>query len=80
MAYDGGAGTPREKLAEILNDGQSRIRLVESDDGEGAAPPEQCDSVAENWVFCVCLPGYCDSLFWAVVPRNGEPAYNYGFN
>jgi hypothetical protein len=71
-------GSPRERLAAALNDGASRIKLIASDESEGAAPAEAGDSVDDKWVFALQMPRYSDRRFWVVVPRDGKKAYNYG--
>ena len=74
---------PSEKLVAFLNDGSTTLQLVNSDmmteDG-GAYPAEHGESIADHWVFALTIPKYSDHLYWAIVPRDGEPAYNYGFN
>jgi len=44
-------------------------------------PPENGESVADNWVFYFKLPTLSDHLYWAIVDRTGEKEpYCYGFN
>ncbi|MEC9466729.1 MAG: hypothetical protein VX834_13145 [Myxococcota bacterium] len=74
---------PGEQLIEFFNDGSTKLQLVNSDmmDAEGGAyPAEHGESIADHWVFALSIPQYSDHLYWAIVPRDGEPAYNYGFN
>ena len=74
---------PSAKLLAFLNDGSTRISLVTTDagrDDHGAYPAEHGESVENNWVFALTLPEFSDHLFWAIIPRNGEEPYNYGFN
>ena len=48
---------------------------------EDVYPPENGESVNDNWVFMLQLPTLSDHLFWAIVDRNGvKETYNYGFN
>ena len=71
------------KLKEYLNDPASKISLVQADermDGASWYPAEHGESVEKNWIFALRIPGFSDHLFWAIIPRNGEAPYNYGFN
>ena len=43
-------------------------------------PPELSESIEENWVFFMTGDAELNALFWAIVPRNGEPVYNYGYD
>jgi hypothetical protein len=43
-------------------------------------PPEFGESIEENWVFFMTGDAEMNALFWAIVPRNGEPVYNYGYD
>lgn len=44
-------------------------------------PPQNGESVQENWIFHLYLPNLSDHGHWAVVDRKGEKSvYNYGFN
>lgn len=52
----------------------------DSDEEFPVNPPEEGESVEENWVFELSLPTLSDHIYWAIVPRNGSQAYHYGFN
>jgi hypothetical protein len=43
-------------------------------------PPEYGESIEDHWVFFMTGDAEMGALFWAIVPRNGEPVYNYGFD
>ncbi len=71
------------KLVEFMNVPGTTVDLVESDDVvEGATwyPAEHGDSIKDNWIFMLSIPAFSDHLYWAMVPRNGEAPFNYGFN
>ncbi len=61
----------------FLDDPSSRLGLV----GAEGFPPENGESIAENWVITLDIPRLSDHLHWAIVHRAGAvPTYNYGFN
>jgi len=44
-------------------------------------PPEEGETVVDNWIFTLSLPTLSDHAYWIVVPRDGAAAaYIYGFN
>jgi len=74
---------PATRLMEFLNASTAQISLVEGNeyvDGASWYPAENGEDVESNWIFALKINNFSDHLFWAVVPRNGEAPYNYGFN
>ncbi|WP_141732788.1 hypothetical protein [Oligoflexus tunisiensis] len=44
-------------------------------------PPEQGESMQDNWIFFLSVPTLSDHLYWVIVDRKGQTApYLYGFN
>jgi hypothetical protein len=44
-------------------------------------PPEQGESLQDNWIFFLSVPTLSDHLYWVIVDRKGQTApYLYGFN
>lgn len=72
------------KLKELINYGT--LFLVPHDTppnpdaNEDYYPPENGESVAENWIFNLIIDELSDHLYWMVVPRNGGNVLVYGFN
>ncbi|MCP9840825.1 hypothetical protein KBY93_09275 [Synechococcus sp. J7-Johnson] len=49
-------------------------------DGALLFPPEQGETVAEHWIWCVHAPAFFPGPAWLLVPRHGtEPPYAYGY-
>lgn len=72
-----------DELVKFLNAPGTTLALVNGDEPvEGAAwyPAEDGESIEQNWIFSLSIPSFSDHLFWAVVPRNGEAPFSYGFN
>jgi hypothetical protein len=63
-------------LYDYLNDGHSTIELITS---ESKFPPEEGEKITDNWVFLLKASRFSASLHWAIVPRNGNKVYNYGY-
>ena len=75
-----------EKLREFFGEGQLYhlpvgLEKKNGDDRENFRPPENGETVEDNWIFQLSLPTLSDHVFWAVVPRDGgKRAYCYGLN
>ena len=75
---------PETENREVLND--SRLILLDhpAEDEEEEPeylPPENGETIFENWIFGLVTNNLSDHLIWIVVPRDGKGvAYNYGFN
>jgi hypothetical protein len=41
---------------------------------------EEMEEVSDHWILRLDIPSWSDHAYWAVVPRNGDAPYNYGFN
>jgi len=68
---------PTDRVRCFLDDPSSQLGLV----GAEGFPPENGESIAENWVITVDIPRLSDHLHWAIIDRTGAVAvYNYGFN
>ena len=71
------------KLVEFMNVSGTTIDLVESDEVQEDAtwyPAENLESIKDNWIFMLSIPAFSDHAYWAIVPRNGETPFTYGFN
>lgn len=76
---EGAAVALDQKVREYMNTGF--LYLVPRKTNEGIHPPEDGESIEDNWAFMLRLPTLSDHLFWAIVSRSGErAAYSYGFN
>ncbi len=74
---NGGSRAENEAaLRDLLNDPSTELSLMARTDS-----PEHGESVQDNWVFSLYIPGLSDHGHWAIVDRAGDQAtYNYGFN
>ena len=72
----------RAALGDFLNRTSTHLALVPLvwKRQPGLYPPERGDSVQKNWVLFMSVGDLSDHLFWVIVPRNGGPVTNYGFN
>lgn len=72
------------KLSEFFGNGELRLlpNLVWNDDEDyDFNPPEERESIADNWIFSLSLFDLSDHIFWVIIPRDGKSkVYNYGFN
>ena len=73
---------PKVKLAELLNNERSVIRLLGPNE-----VPENGEAVEDYWIFALRIwddannSKLSDHSHWALVDRKGvQPTYNYGFN
>lgn len=83
-------GTPqspaeiKDKLKEMINYGTLWLVPMDTPPNPNASqdyyPPENGESVQDNWIFNLTLFEVSDHLYWVVVPRNGDPLKVYGFN
>ncbi len=64
----------RAELLARLNGGSAKIALVQP---YRHYQPAKGEKVEENWVFYLNVGG---RAYWAVSPRSGAKAYNYGAN
>jgi len=73
---------PAEALRSFMNQPKTFLGLVglHADGEDGVYPPENGESIQENWVFHFTMGAFSDHLYWVVVPRNGGAVFNYGFN
>jgi hypothetical protein len=66
-----------EKLRSYLNEG-GVLTLYPTAKRSTA---ENGENVNENWIFELSLGAMSGTIFWAIVPRSGDPkVYNYGFS
>lgn len=74
-----------ERVMFYMNE-EGKLRLLPYDeeinfDKIDYNPPEDGESLLENWVFSLYLPKLSDHLYWAIVDREGiKETYTYGFN
>ncbi|MDX1940352.1 MAG: hypothetical protein SFU99_07360 [Saprospiraceae bacterium] len=74
-----------DKVQAYLNEG-GRFRLLPvslpaNEDDLDFNPPENGETMRDNWVFYLYLDTLSDHGHWAIIDRTGaKPAYNYGFN
>lgn len=72
------------KVREYMNTGEMflvPLKAPKNEDDIEVYPPEDGESLQENWAFMLRLSELSDHLFWAIVSRSGEQAaYSYGFN
>lgn len=81
-------GTPELEalVRNHINRPTTTLSLVHSgpfdrDDPNMPYPPENGESVTDNWAFLLRIESLSDHLHWAIVDRQGErEPYNYGFN
>ena len=73
---------PKEKLAGLLNNERSGVRLLGP-----IEVPENGEPVVDYWIFALGIwdetnnSKLSDHAHWALVDRKGvQPTYNYGFN
>jgi len=82
--------TPTDHVRECMNRGTSALTLVplaydaHRESGwqsayDGPKGPEQGEHIDQNWAFHLKLDDW-SVQFWAIVPRAGGWAYNYGFD
>ncbi len=71
----------RKTLQKHLNQVTTTIVLLDSNEERGFRP-EGGESLEENWVFSLVIPGLSDHIFWIVVPKDetAKEPYIYGFN
>lgn len=72
-----------QKLREYMRQGVLTLipEFDPNDEDLDFNPPENGESIQENWVFSLSLPTFSDHIYWAIVDRAGQAAtYNYGFN
>ncbi len=69
-------------LREQMQDSRSSLALHLGDTVKGQDyPPEQGESIKDNWIFVLHIPSLSDHLYWVIVDRSGRKApYLYGFN
>lgn len=74
--------TKLDRLREHCNLGTLFLVPLDTPPNKDAAedyyPPENGESVKENWIFNLLLDELSDHLYWAVVPRDGSTARVYG--
>lgn len=66
----------KKVLHSFLNDGHSTLELITP---ESRFPPEYGEKIEENWLFLLKVNRFSASLHWAIVPRNGDAVFNYGY-
>ncbi len=76
--------TPTDTVRWFANRPDARLSINVRDydeDADHPVPPEDQETVADNWCFSLRLNQLSDHFHWAIVDRTGDkPAYNYGFN
>ena len=72
-----------QKVLELMDTGKLQLlpdeHQVVEDERLYDLPPNG-EKIEENWIFLFQTDELSDNLFYAIVPRDGEQAYNYGFN
>ena len=72
------------KLSEFFDNAEMRLlpNLAWDDEEDyDFNPPEERESVTDNWIFSLSLFDLSDHIYWVIIPRDGKsPVYNYGFN
>jgi len=63
-------------IHSFLNDGHSSIELMTS---ESRFPPENGETIDNNWIFLLKANRFSAALHWAIVRRDGQEVYNYGY-
>ncbi|MBW4597276.1 MAG: hypothetical protein KME46_31370 [Brasilonema angustatum HA4187-MV1] len=68
-----------EAIRGYMNLPSAEITLLHKD-SDFKYPPQQGESIEENWIFLLSLSDLCYNWFWAIVDRKGiNKTYNYGF-
>ena len=72
------------KLAELFKNGELSLLpnlTWNNDEDYDFNPPEERETVADNWIFSLSLFDLSDHIYWVIIPRDGaSEVYNYGFN
>lgn len=65
-------------VMDYLNDQNSVLQLLSLNDEK--MMPIYGEKHDNQWLFLLKIPHLSDHLYWAIVSRNGDTVYNYGFN